>query len=401
MTASTVIRRVRLRNYRSIAACDVALGPITVVLGPTGAGKSNFVDALAFVSDALTTSLHDALHVRGGFDAVLRRSTGHPSHLVVRLDFRLADGSAGHFGFTLAATPGGGCAVLDEEAEIVGAEVGAPTVGYAVDAGAVVRTSEPGLPAAGAGHLLLGAAGELPALRPIRDALAALAVHDIDPRAVAAPQAAPGQPLRRDGGNAAEVLRELGSDAQASVNAWLAAIVPGIVSVGVRSAGPRGAVEFRQRVEGHPHPWTFSASAMSEGTLRALGALLAVHQCRPHADGGARPMSLVGLRAPDRAMHPAAATVLRAALRQASRHTQIVVTGHGPEVLDDVDLPLDAIVAVDNINGVTYLGAIDAVAREAVRDRLVRGGTAGWVGRWGGRGPADEGGGEERQMGLF
>jgi predicted ATPase len=43
--------RVRLRNYKSIAACDVRLGPLTLLIGPNGSGKSNFVDALNFVAD--------------------------------------------------------------------------------------------------------------------------------------------------------------------------------------------------------------------------------------------------------------------------------------------------------------------------------------------------------------
>jgi AAA15 family ATPase/GTPase len=44
------ISRVRLKNYKSIAACDVRLGPFTVLIGPNGSGKSNFLDALAFLA---------------------------------------------------------------------------------------------------------------------------------------------------------------------------------------------------------------------------------------------------------------------------------------------------------------------------------------------------------------
>ena len=47
------VRRVRARNYRSIADCDVTLGPLTVLLGFNAAGKSNFLDVLRFVADAL------------------------------------------------------------------------------------------------------------------------------------------------------------------------------------------------------------------------------------------------------------------------------------------------------------------------------------------------------------
>src|SRR5579862_894804 len=46
------ISRVRLKNYKSIADCDVALGPLTILIGPNASGKSNFLDALAFLARA-------------------------------------------------------------------------------------------------------------------------------------------------------------------------------------------------------------------------------------------------------------------------------------------------------------------------------------------------------------
>src|SRR5260370_14142437 len=62
----TFITRVVLENYKSIAACDVRLGPLMFLVGPNGAGKSNFVDALSFVTDALNHSLPNALQKRDG-----------------------------------------------------------------------------------------------------------------------------------------------------------------------------------------------------------------------------------------------------------------------------------------------------------------------------------------------
>ena len=44
MKDSTFITRVALKNYKSIAACDVELRPLMFLVGPNGAGKSNFLD---------------------------------------------------------------------------------------------------------------------------------------------------------------------------------------------------------------------------------------------------------------------------------------------------------------------------------------------------------------------
>ena len=66
-TASSIaIARVALRNYKSIAACDVALPPLTFLVGPNGSGKSDFLDALRFVAQALRFSPEHALRERAG-----------------------------------------------------------------------------------------------------------------------------------------------------------------------------------------------------------------------------------------------------------------------------------------------------------------------------------------------
>ncbi|WP_371772831.1 AAA family ATPase [Streptomyces sp. NBC_01438] len=50
-----------LRHYRSIAEADVDLGQLLLLAGPNGSGKSNFLDALRLLSEALQTSLDQAL----------------------------------------------------------------------------------------------------------------------------------------------------------------------------------------------------------------------------------------------------------------------------------------------------------------------------------------------------
>src|SRR4051812_47807063 len=93
-----LIPRVVLKNYKSIANCDVALHNLTFLVRPNGSGKSNFVDGIRFVADALRTSLDHALRDRGGIKEVRRRSGGHPTHFGIRLDLQLGSDS-GHYSF--------------------------------------------------------------------------------------------------------------------------------------------------------------------------------------------------------------------------------------------------------------------------------------------------------------
>ncbi len=54
------LRRVRIRGYKSIAFCDVKLEPLTILVGRNASGKSNFLDALAFLRDALEEGVNSA-----------------------------------------------------------------------------------------------------------------------------------------------------------------------------------------------------------------------------------------------------------------------------------------------------------------------------------------------------
>ena len=117
MKDSTFITKVALRNYKSIAACDVQLRPLMFLVGPNGAGKSNFLDSLRFVADALNLSLDHAIRDRGGIDDVRRRSGGHPNHFSIRLDFTSPEGSTGHYAFRISALQRGRYKVQREECD--------------------------------------------------------------------------------------------------------------------------------------------------------------------------------------------------------------------------------------------------------------------------------------------
>jgi predicted ATPase len=118
---TSFICKLTIRNFKSIAACQIDLQSLMFLVGPNGSGKSNFLDALRFVSDSLKTSLDHALRERGTIKEVRRRSGGHPNHFSIRLDFILPTGQAGHYSFRVGAKQAGGFEVQNEECRIFGA----------------------------------------------------------------------------------------------------------------------------------------------------------------------------------------------------------------------------------------------------------------------------------------
>jgi predicted ATPase len=325
---------------------------------------------MRFVADSMRTSLDHALRDRGTIKEVRRRSGGHPNHFAVRIDFALPDGAAGHFSFRIGAKPNGGYEVQNEECKVLPGEPGAPEAFYAVKGGQVVHSSHGALPATLPDRLMLVAVSGQPSFRPVYDALSGIEVYNMNPQEISALQRPdPGDLLRRDGGNAASVLQNLDEAAHERVNAYLARIVPGVQSAETRTLGKQETIEFRQVVAGQQHPWHFLATSMSDGTLRALGVLVAIHQRRLTPEGPRTP-SLIGLEEPETALHPAAAAVLLAALREAAQSTQIVVTSHSPDLLDNPEIDDESIFAVENRDGLTRIGRLDAAGREMLRRKL-------------------------------
>jgi len=51
-----MIHRFHVQNFKSIVDVDVDLSPVTVLVGKSGTGKSNFVQALRFLRDVLISN---------------------------------------------------------------------------------------------------------------------------------------------------------------------------------------------------------------------------------------------------------------------------------------------------------------------------------------------------------
>lgn len=386
-----LLTRVVLKDYRSIPACDVELQPLTFLVGPNGSGKSNFLDALRLTSEALRTSLEYALRERGGVHQVLRRSVEQSTHFGLRLEFRLEEGQAGHFAFGIETSSQGDYAVKQEECHVGGAH-------YLVREGQVVSKSVPVMPPASADRLYLVNAAGLPEFRPAFDALSNMGFYNLNPDRIRALQPPDkGGLLARDGSNLSSVLERLekldSGRTKRRIEEYLNRILPGLEGVEAIRVGHMETLQFLQRVEGDEAPWRFLAIHMSDGTLRALGTLVALLQARVEQH-----VRVIGIEEPEVALHPAAAGVLRDALRDGSRYAQVIVTSHSPELLDDPGIRDEELISVMVDQGRTRLARPDEATRSTLRDRLY---TAGELMRANQLSPDTEAIPESAQLRLF
>lgn len=364
-----LIRSVTLENYRSIEYCSVGLGSLTFLVGPNGSGKSNFLDALRFMSDALNTTVADAVRDRGGIREVGTRERTQSGLLLkrpsfgVRLRFEL-DRAQGSYAVRIGGMKR---RIVAREQCIL--ETNQGRAFFDVGAGSVTASSLQHPPSAQDDRLYLVKASGWEEFRGIYDALKGMAVYNFYLKEMRLPQRPDPTCLSGNGANIASVLGLLEDDypdTKQHIEEYLTRIVPGLAGVQRQPLDAYETLEFRQDVEGSS-AWRFPSASMSDGTLRALGILVALFQGESSPEGHPR---LVGIEEPELALHPGASGLLLDALREASVSRQVIVTSHSPDLLDDKRIRGDQIIAAASVDGTTRLGQLDASGRRVLQERL-------------------------------
>ena len=321
-----------LLNYRSFRVGQVELDNPTFLVGPNGAGKTNLVDALSLLSEAMESPLAAVLKRRGGFEGIVhRRAKGRHTTVAFRVVLRDLDQSVVRAGYDLhlRAHRDHGLEVECERCRVTTPD-GATSFERRASASHERGFSwegEADPPRLSPSTLALPLIGDS-RFDPVFNFLSAMRVYSIDPLALRANHEQYGnrQPYE-NGSDTARALRRIKKE---SPGDWdeicdlLSAAVPGVVEVQARKRQGELTLQFLQKLaDGRAR---FDASAMSDGTLRLLGILVAAYQ-RPAP-------SLLMIEEPEASIHPAALGPVLDALRSATKQSQVVVTTHSPEVLD-------------------------------------------------------------------
>lgn len=364
------IQEILIRHYKSIGQCRIKLGNISILVGPNGVGKSNFIDAIKFVQEAVSNGLEYPIRQRGGIDSVRRRSAGHPTHFGIRLNITLSDGATASFAFEVGAQPNGSYIVQAEKVAILHPDKSESY--YEVRKGDIVNISADleVSPKITSDRLLIVSLSGVERLRPLFDHLSKMQAYNVNPAAIRQLQPHEiGDVLAYDGKNVASVFRRMkenNPEATGRIEQYLRAVNSMIEGVDYKAFGPQETLEFRQFVQTARPPWRFTANSMSDGTLRSIGTLIALFQF----DRDGRVPSVVMLEEPEITIHPGAAGILMDAIFEASNSTQIIATTHSPDLLDHRRLSIDNIKVVRSVNGETGILNADAASADAVRQQL-------------------------------
>jgi len=371
---SSAIKLV-LENYRSFPSATLDFDNPLFLVGRNGSGKSNLANAFSLLADAMVFPLQDVFNRRGGARSICHRTGGDkPTQFGMRIDFGQMDGAeGGSFAFMVVALPNHRIRIVREQARCkIGGKLwfydrdidlqhraanGIETISYNLNTNSGLN------PDVGLATLCLPLIGGDSRFAPLFRALRAMRVYSISPAMLREPQDPDdGLALKADGSNAASVLRELaGTPDAAEINQMLGAIVPATTGVSPETQGNKLGLAFTQQWPGQSH--RFNASDMSDGTLRSLGLILSVYQ-RPSP-------SLLVIEEPEATIHPGALGAILDLIRLATKRTQVVVTTHSPELLDNKWIKDNNLRLVCWENGASRVLLPSEATRQTMRQHLM------------------------------
>ena len=369
-----LLKSLRLKDYRSYQSCLVEFDRATVLVGPNGAGKSNLIDALHFLSDAVNLGLDAALTRRGGITAIRRRvPRGHPPDVEIEVTVQLSKHEA-KYSLTIGSLAGGDWELKSEQLQVHARGSGTlPSVVYNRDQHSIsAHGFVEGLPTEQMDSFFEGMFGSKALLLPAFSAsnpsgelysfLRDMSFYSIFPDTLKAPQKPlASYPLDEHGGNLNSVIRTMRDRRRpevARIRSALADMVPGVKNFKITQAG--GYLTSSVSSELNEGEAWFDASQCSDGTLRILGVLVALHQYPPR--------SLIAIEEPELAVHPGVVLALAEEMLEASQRSQVLVSTHSPDLI--ARLPVESLRVVEGSASGSSVGPVSGQQLQAVSDLL-------------------------------
>jgi predicted ATPase len=372
-----MIKRIRIRDFKSIRELDLELDPVTVLVGRSGTGKSNLVQAIRFLRNLLL-NYEEAINYEFGWERIVPVGEPRPNTLI-EVFFSIPGGEQ-EYNYCVSFGPIGqhtfpNAVILKAERLDLGKEKifsrrRADNNKWEWEKPPKVSPMPPF-----GEHPMLGF---FPSLEQVVFANAALStgigyyhfpastltLESPPQRGQSLWQKIPG--LSDNASNYRDVMRGITQDfhhpnLRKNLLASLQAVNPNIESVELDSL-----ITPQRAVIGHKagdRYFALNLEQESDGLRRFYAHLLALYQTPAK-------LALV-FEEPENAIFPGALSLLADEFKAAPRENrgQVILTTHSPILLDCFDV--DNVRAVDMRDGNTVVGRVSKEQRQAVKDQLL------------------------------
>lgn len=343
--SSDRLDQITIRGFKSIASLEgLRLGPINVLIGSNGSGKSNFVGVFSFLHAIREGRLRQYVTAAGGAEKVLHFSSKNTEKIYFQLSFQ---NRLNEYALTLAPTADDG--LFPSEELVYYWQKDLYSEPYIESLSPREQGREAGISSA--------TLQKVP--RWVRDRLGRWRVYHFHDTSASSPMRKTAaihdnQVLRADGANLAAFLYLLREKQPSHYELILKTIRRAAPFLDDFQLEPlrRNPDDIKLEWRHKSSDQYFDASSLSDGTLRFIvltTLFLQPVEYRP---------SVILVDEPELGLHPYAIGLLASLIRQASVDTQVIVSTQSPQLLDHFD-PKEVLVA-DRINGRTEISHLDA-----------------------------------------
>jgi predicted ATPase len=361
-----MIKRIKIHNFKSLYYTGADLSPLTVLIGRSGTGKTNFIEAIRFWRDLISNQEGLQRFVMAQHGSFFYAGAGNDQSFGVEVIFAMAGGDK-EFRYQLdcAFVPHmGSPTIVKEELLVDGRQVFSRQEGK--------WALKPPLHAVpnDAHEVMLGRLTGVPEARSAYIHLTqGVGCYDFPGTVLQEEPSGSANSIGLDdqGRNYLRVVEMISADVSNPQNlgeiiAALKKLNPHIQGV---ERGPTGRVEISHRVV-EEAILTFKLAQQSEGVRRFLAHLFALYQLPP------KPTLI--FEEPEKGIYPGALAVLadHFRARTGDGKSQVILTTHSPQLLDR--FPPESIRVVEMSGYQTKIGPLAADQVGAVKESLMTAG---------------------------